>query len=63
MGEAHGVKYNDYSKKEEVFEWITDVYTKAFKRVPLVINYHRLVGILLVGQNHTLIANGYSKGL
>lgn len=43
-GEAHGVKYNDYSKKEEVFEWITDVYTKAFKRVPLVINYHRLVG-------------------
>lgn len=44
MGEAHGVKYNDYSKKEEVFEWITDAYAKAFKRVPLVINYHRLVG-------------------
>ena len=43
-GEAHGVKYNNYSNKVEVFEWITDTYAKAFKRVPLVINYHRLVG-------------------
>lgn len=43
-GEAHGVKYGDYRKKEAVFEWITDAYAEAFKRVPLVINYHRLVG-------------------
>lgn len=43
-GEAHGVKYGDYNKKEEVFQWITDVYTRTFSRIPLVINYHRLVG-------------------
>lgn len=43
-GEAHGVRYGDYSKKEEVFQWITDVYTRTFTKVPLVINYHRLVG-------------------
>lgn len=43
-GEAHGVKYQDYAHKTAVFEWITDAYSKAFKRVPLVINYHRLVG-------------------
>lgn len=43
-GEAHGVKYQDYANKAAVFEWITDAYSSAFKRVPLVINYHRLVG-------------------
>lgn len=43
-GEAHGVKYGDYRKKEEVFNWITTVYTKTFTKIPLVINYHRLVG-------------------
>lgn len=43
-GEAHGVKYGDYSHKEEVFQWITNVYTRTFTRIPLVINYHRLVG-------------------
>ena len=26
-GEAHGVKYGDYSNKEKVFNWITDLYT------------------------------------
>lgn len=43
-GEAHGVKYADYANKEKVFDWITDAYTRYFKNVPLVINYHRLVG-------------------
>ena len=43
-GEAHGVRYSDYDNKESVFEWITDAYSNAFKKVPLVINYHRLVG-------------------
>lgn len=43
-GEAHGVKYGDYSQKENVFEWITNVYTRTFSKIPLVINYHRLVG-------------------
>lgn len=43
-GEAHGVKYGDYSNKEKVFSWITDLYTKTFTKIPLIINYHRLVG-------------------
>lgn len=43
-GEAHGVRYGDYGKKEEVFQWITGVYTRTFSKIPLVINYHRLVG-------------------
>ena len=30
-GEAHGVKYNNYSNKVEVFEWITDTYAKSFQ--------------------------------
>ena len=52
-GEAHNVIYEDPNTsdgsnterlKEEVFEWITDVYTQNFTQVPLVINYHRVVG-------------------
>lgn len=43
-GEAHGVKYGDYNNKEKVFDWITTLYTEAFTRIPLLINYHRLVG-------------------
>lgn len=52
-GEAHGVLYEDPKAssgenterlKEEVFEWVTDLYTKHFTQVPLVINYHRVVG-------------------
>ena len=52
-GEAHNVIYEDPNTssgenteklKEEVFEWVTDLYTRCFTQVPLVINYHRLVG-------------------
>ena len=52
-GEAHNVIYEDpktstgentEALKEEVFEWITDLYSRCFTEVPLVINYHRLVG-------------------
>lgn len=43
-GEAHGVVYGDYRNKEDVFEWITTLYTQTFTKIPLVINYHRLVG-------------------
>lgn len=52
-GEAHNVIYEDPNTssganteklKEEVFEWITDLYSTAFSKVPLVINYHRVVG-------------------
>ncbi len=43
-GEAHGVRYQDYRHKKAVFDWITDLYSQSFTRIPLAINYHRLVG-------------------
>lgn len=52
-GEAHNVIYEDPATstgenterlKEEVFNWVTDLYARTFTKVPLVINYHRLVG-------------------
>lgn len=52
-GEAHNVVYesvgekvteNTEKLKAEVFEWVTDLYSTTFTKVPLVINYHRVVG-------------------
>ncbi|MFD2965822.1 DUF4832 domain-containing protein [Sphingobacterium bambusae] len=52
-GEAHNVIYEDPNTstgantevlKEEVLDWVTDLYTRTFTQVPLVINYHRLIG-------------------
>ncbi|MEA4984062.1 MAG: DUF4832 domain-containing protein [Paludibacter sp.] len=52
-GEAHNVIYESVGEKVtenteklklEVFEWVTDLYSKNFTKVPLVINYHRVVG-------------------
>ncbi len=52
-GEAHFVVYEDpktatpantEKQKEEVLDWVTDLYARTFTKVPLVINYHRLVG-------------------
>ena len=52
-GEAHNVIYEDPATataerterlKEEVFTWVTDLYVRCFSEVPLVINYHRLIG-------------------
>ena len=43
-GEAHSMVYKDYANKARVFEWVTDLYARTFREVPLVINYHRLVG-------------------
>ena len=42
-GESHSVIYStgDGSPREATFDWITDVFTREFKRVPCVINYHR----------------------
>lgn len=42
-GEAHGLIFEDYKNKEQVFNWITDLYARTFTRIPLLINYHRLV--------------------
>lgn len=52
-GEAHYVVYEDPKKaspettetlKEETMDWVTDLYANTFTKIPLVINYHRLVG-------------------
>lgn len=53
-GEGHSVAYDaeDVSKvddqteqlKEEVLDWITKLYARCFTEVPLVINYHRVLG-------------------
>jgi len=43
-GEAHTMKYLDPKNRENVFDWITDLYSKYFTKVPLVINYHRWMG-------------------
>ncbi|WP_443946730.1 DUF4832 domain-containing protein [Pedobacter sp. AW1-32] len=52
-GEAHNVIYEDpknataestEKNKEETLDWITDLYARTFTNVPLLINYHRLVG-------------------
>lgn len=52
-GEAHHVVYKDPKTaktedieriKEEVLDWVTDLYARTFTKIPLVINYHRLVG-------------------
>lgn len=52
-GEAHNVVYenpnssngqNTERLKEEVFDWITGLYARTFDKVPLVINYHRVIG-------------------
>ena len=42
-GETHTLKYStgDASPREAVFEWITDLMVDIFKRVPIMINYHR----------------------
>lgn len=52
-GEAHNVVYEDPNTstgenterlKEEVMDWITALYARTFTKVPLVINYHRVIG-------------------
>ena len=50
-GEGHNVVYepdnaiteNTEKLKYEVMDWITDVYSKNFTKVPLLINYHRVI--------------------
>lgn len=45
-GEYHTCIYSagDDSPRQEVFEWVTDVYADAFTKVPVVTNYHKFVG-------------------
>lgn len=43
-GESHSVLYLDQSHRGKVFDWITSLYLRYFTKVPLAINYHRLIG-------------------
>ncbi|MEV6749652.1 DUF4832 domain-containing protein [Streptomyces sp. NPDC051080] len=43
-GEGHSMRYVDYANRESVLRWVVDLYADAFTRVPLAINYHRLIG-------------------
>ena len=43
-GEGHSLIYKDPSHNAEVMAWITALYKRTFTRVPLVVNYHRLLG-------------------
>lgn len=53
-GEGHSVAYstenvnlvdeNTERLKEEVLDWITKLYARCFTKIPLVINYHRVLG-------------------
>lgn len=44
-GESHTVWYStaDDGPREAVFDWVTSLYANAFKRVPILINYHRWI--------------------
>ena len=43
-GESHGMIYKDDRNKKAVFDWLTKLYSETFTKIPLIINYHRLVG-------------------
>lgn len=45
-GEYHTVLYStgDNSPRKAVFNWITDLYSKYFTKVPIIVNYHRWIG-------------------
>lgn len=43
-GESHSMIYKDNRNKEAVFNWMTTLATDCFKRVPMVIHYHRMLG-------------------
>ncbi|MBT1624478.1 DUF4832 domain-containing protein [Curtobacterium flaccumfaciens pv. oortii] len=43
-GEGHSMLYQDAANREPVFDWIIDLYQEHFTRVPLALNYHRMIG-------------------
>ncbi|MCI7177996.1 MAG: DUF4832 domain-containing protein [Candidatus Cryptobacteroides sp.] len=48
-GECHTLIYKDGSNKSQVFDWITTLYSESFRHVPLLINYHRMIGTSTAG--------------
>ncbi len=43
-GESHSMIYKDNANKESVFNWMISLATDCFKRVPMLIHYHRMLG-------------------
>lgn len=43
-GEGHQLIFQDKSNKLSVYDWITSLYSKYFTKVPLLMNYHRVLG-------------------
>lgn len=43
-GESHSMIYKDNSNKQAVFDWVIDLATSSFKKVPMVVHYHRMLG-------------------
>jgi len=43
-GEGHQVVYLDSNNKLSVYDWITSLYSGVFTKVPLLMNYHRVLG-------------------
>lgn len=43
-GESHSMIYENNENKLDVFEWMIDLASESFKKVPTVIHYHRMLG-------------------
>ncbi|MBD5279418.1 MAG: DUF4832 domain-containing protein [Bacteroides sp.] len=43
-GESHSMIYEDNANKLPTFEWMIDLATESFRKVPPVIHYHRELG-------------------
>lgn len=43
-GESHSMIYKDNNNKGKVFDWVISLATDCFKRVPMLIHYHRMLG-------------------
>ena len=45
-GEYHTMIYStgDDTPKKAVFDWVTDLYSQVFDKVPVFVNYHRWIG-------------------
>lgn len=66
-GEAHNMKYKNYANRESVFKWVVDLYTEHFTKIPLAINYHRLIATeqswgRADEQSETLLNYAFNKG-
>ncbi|MCE5332187.1 MAG: hypothetical protein LLF95_08610 [Bacteroidales bacterium] len=66
-GEGHSMKYINSANRESVFKWIVDLYVSEFTKIPLVINYHRLIGAELEWgsadtKSETLLDYAVNKG-